>query len=80
MADFAQALDPSKLVLVEAVSSLISMTAKGSAILQGLSFITSAFTAPVYNLPLFLFGMYAQENTEAVQSLQAVSHLARVSC
>ncbi|KAI0801264.1 hypothetical protein C8Q74DRAFT_479854 [Fomes fomentarius] len=55
MADFVQALDPSKLVLV------------GTA----LSFATSAFVAPAYNLPIFLFGVLAQESSEAIQSLQA---------
>lgn len=39
---------------------------------QALSFVTSAFDAPVYNLPIFLFGTYAQESAEAVQSLQTV--------
>ncbi|KAI0669900.1 hypothetical protein C8Q78DRAFT_1079809 [Trametes maxima] len=59
MADFVQALDPSKLVLV------------GTA----LSFVTSAFSAPVYNLPIFLFGTYAQEAPEAVQSLKTFTFL-----
>ncbi|KAI0735167.1 hypothetical protein C8Q76DRAFT_791739 [Earliella scabrosa] len=59
MADFVQALDPSKLVLA------------GTA----LSFATSAFVAPVYNLPIFLFGMVAQESSDAVQSLQAFTAL-----
>ncbi|KAI0365249.1 hypothetical protein BV20DRAFT_1028403 [Pilatotrama ljubarskyi] len=59
MADFIQALDPSKLVLVGAA----------------MSFVTSAFSAPVYNLPIFLFGMYAQEASEAIQSLKAFTFL-----
>ncbi|KAJ3550743.1 hypothetical protein NM688_g5009 [Phlebia brevispora] len=59
MTDFVQALDPAKLVLVEAV----------------LSFVTSAFAAPVYNLPLFLFGCYAQESAEAVQAAQTFTCL-----
>ncbi|KAI0348057.1 hypothetical protein BDW22DRAFT_1341257 [Trametopsis cervina] len=59
MADFIQALDPSKLVLAETV----------------LSFATSAFSAPAYNLPIFLFGTYAQESAEAVQSLQTFTGL-----
>ena len=37
-----------------------------------MSFVTSAFNAPVYNLPIFLFGVLAQESSEAIQSLQAV--------
>ncbi|KAI8995629.1 hypothetical protein BD414DRAFT_480084 [Trametes punicea] len=59
MADFIQALDPSKLVLI------------GTA----MSFVTSGFSAPVYNLPIFLFGMYAQEASDAVQSLKAFTFL-----
>ncbi|GLB36159.1 hypothetical protein LshimejAT787_0304470 [Lyophyllum shimeji] len=57
--DFVQSLDPSKLVLAETI----------------LSFALSAFTAPPYNLPVFLFGTYAQENTEAVHSLQTFTGL-----
>ncbi|KAK7694653.1 hypothetical protein QCA50_001840 [Cerrena zonata] len=60
MAEFIQALDPSKLVLLE----------------TGLSFLTSAFEAPVYNLPIFLFGLLSQESNEAVQSLRAFTFLA----
>ncbi|EIM83305.1 uncharacterized protein STEHIDRAFT_62956 [Stereum hirsutum FP-91666 SS1] len=63
MADFIQALDPSRLVLMETV----------------LSFVISPFTAPAYNLPIFLFGIYAQENTEAVQSLQVFTGLVGAS-
>ncbi|THH17004.1 hypothetical protein EW146_g3726 [Bondarzewia mesenterica] len=59
MADFVQGLDPSRLVLVETV----------------LSFVVSPFIAPSYNFPIFLFGLYAQENTEAVLSLQVFSAL-----
>ncbi|TFK89961.1 hypothetical protein K466DRAFT_574492 [Polyporus arcularius HHB13444] len=59
MADFIQALDPSKLVLV------------GSA----MSFVTSVFVAPVYNLPIFLFGMLAQESPDALQSLKAFTFM-----
>ncbi|CAL1695842.1 unnamed protein product [Somion occarium] len=60
MADFIQALDPSKLVLVETV----------------LSFLTSAFHAPVYNLPIFLFGLHVQESSDAIQSLRAFTFIA----
>ena len=74
MADFVQALDPAKLVLVETVSDTQLWVLVDSAFLQFLSFVTSAFDAPVYNLPLFLFGTYAQESAEAVQSSQTVSH------
>ncbi|PIL31961.1 hypothetical protein GSI_06665 [Ganoderma sinense ZZ0214-1] len=59
MADFVQALDPSKLVIV------------GTA----MSFVASAFSAPVYNLPVFLFGVLAQESSEAIQSLQTFTYL-----
>ncbi|KAF7436825.1 hypothetical protein PC9H_003658 [Pleurotus ostreatus] len=63
MADFVQNLDPSKLVL------------GGTA----LSFLLSPFAAPPYNLPIFLFGIYAQENTEGVQSLQTFTALLGIS-
>ncbi|OSX67578.1 hypothetical protein POSPLADRAFT_1127666 [Postia placenta MAD-698-R-SB12] len=63
MAEFLQRLDTSKLVLVGA----------------GLSFAVSAFSAPRYNLPIFLFGIYAQENAEAVQSLQTFTYLLSAS-
>ncbi|KAK0483294.1 hypothetical protein IW261DRAFT_938260 [Armillaria novae-zelandiae] len=52
--DFVQGLDPSKLLLGGAV----------------LSFTVSAFSAPIYNFPLFLYGLYGQENTESVSALQ----------
>jgi len=63
MAEWLQQLDPSKLVLAETV----------------LSFIISPFTSPSYNLPIFLFGMYAQDNTEGIQSLQTFTGLVGVS-
>jgi len=52
--DFVQGLDPARLILANTV----------------LSFCLSPFTAPPYNLAIFLFGTYAQENTESVRSLQ----------
>ncbi|KAF8807415.1 hypothetical protein BYT27DRAFT_7232939 [Phlegmacium glaucopus] len=61
--DFVQALDPSKLVLA------------GTAV----SFFLSIFASPSYNLPMFLFGCYAQENAEALQSLQTFTGLLGVS-
>lgn len=63
MAEWLQQLDPSKLVIAETV----------------LSFVISPFTSPTYNLPIFLFGIYAQENTEGVQSLQTFTGLMGVS-
>jgi len=63
MAEWLQQLDPSKLVLAETV----------------LSFAISPFKSPSYNLPIFLFGIYAQENTEGVQSLQTFTGLVGVS-
>jgi len=63
MADLLQQLDPGKLVLTETI----------------LSFVISPFTAPPYNLAIFLFGTYAQENTEASQSLQTFTGLVGVS-
>ncbi|CAA7265793.1 unnamed protein product [Cyclocybe aegerita] len=57
--DFIQTLDPSKLVLAG----------------TGLSFLISLGVSPSYNFPLFLFGCYAQETTEAAQSLQTFTDL-----
>jgi len=63
MAEWLQQLDPSKLVLAETV----------------LSFAISPFKSPSYNLPIFLFGIYAQEIPEGVQSLQIFTGLMGVS-
>jgi len=63
MAEWLQQLDPSKLVLAE----------------TALSFSISPFASPTYNLPIFLFGMYAQENMDGVQSLQTFTGLVGVS-
>jgi len=63
MAEFVQRLDTSKLVLVE----------------TALYFAIAPFTAPRYNFPLFLFGIYAQENSEAIQSLQTFTYLVAAS-
>ncbi|KAH9065754.1 hypothetical protein EDB87DRAFT_1593000 [Lactarius vividus] len=58
MADFVQGLDASKLILAEAA----------------LSFVVSPFSAPAYNLPIFLFGLYVQGSQDATPlSLQAFS-------
>jgi len=57
--DFVQGLDPSKLVLFG----------------TGFSFFLSGFSVPPYNLPIFLFGIYAQENADAFMSLQAFTGL-----
>jgi hypothetical protein len=57
--DFVQGLDPSKLVLF------------GTAF----SFLLSGISAPPYNLPIFLFGIYAQEHADAFLSLQAFTGL-----
>ncbi|KAJ4486147.1 hypothetical protein J3R30DRAFT_1460528 [Lentinula aciculospora] len=62
--DFVQGLDPSKLVLFG----------------TGFSFFLSGFTSPPYNLPIFLFGMYAQENADsAFLSLQTFTGLLAAS-
>lgn len=73
--DFLRVLDPSKLVLAEAVSHTHSSLKRSQLIsYQGLAFFTSIFNdSPSYNLPILLFGLYAQENAEAIQSLQFVS-------
>lgn len=39
---------------------------------QVLAFIISPFTVPAYNLPIFLFGSYVQESSDAAQSLNLV--------
>ncbi|KAK0210433.1 hypothetical protein DFS33DRAFT_293062 [Desarmillaria ectypa] len=67
--DFVQGLDPSKLLLGGAVNSPILCTSLTNNI-QVLSFTVSAFSAPFYNFPLFLYGLYGQENTESVSALQ----------
>ena len=73
MADFLQQLDPSKLVMVGAVSCLTILALHlADVCTQALSLVTSAFTAPSYNLPIFLFGTYASEAADATQSLQTV--------
>ncbi|KAG1749980.1 uncharacterized protein EDB91DRAFT_1110698 [Suillus paluster] len=63
MADFIQALDPAKLVLAE----------------TALAFIISPFTVPAYNLPIFLFGSYVQESSDAAQSLTLFAGLLSAS-
>ncbi|KIM66188.1 hypothetical protein SCLCIDRAFT_1211418 [Scleroderma citrinum Foug A] len=54
MADFAQGLDPGKLVFSGTL----------------LAFAISPFAVPAYNLPILLFGTFAQEASDAVQSLK----------
>ncbi|PPQ64400.1 hypothetical protein CVT26_002107 [Gymnopilus dilepis] len=61
--DFVQTLDPSKLVLAG----------------TGLAFILSLGASPSYNFPLFLFGCYVQETSEATQSLQIFTTLLGLS-
>ncbi|KAF9229290.1 hypothetical protein BS17DRAFT_876860 [Gyrodon lividus] len=63
MADFVQGLDAGRLVLGGTV----------------LSFIISPFSAPGYNLPIFLFGTFVQESSDAVQSLRVFCGLLSVS-
>jgi len=59
MADYIQSLDPRNLVILETT----------------LAFLTSPFAAPPYNLPIFLFGVYAQENSDSNQSLKLFTGL-----
>jgi len=40
--------------------------------LQLLAFAISPFAVPAYNLPILLFGTFAQETSDAVQSLKLV--------
>ncbi|KAH7930978.1 hypothetical protein BV22DRAFT_999261 [Leucogyrophana mollusca] len=63
MADFVQGLDPGKLVFAETV----------------LSFVVCPFTVPAYNLPIFLFGTYVHESSDAVQSLKTFTGILSVS-
>ena len=76
MAEFLTRIDTSKLVTVETVSTGYARAhCNGDldhCVLQALSALTAAFVAPSYNLPIFLFGLYAQEATEAVESLKMV--------
>jgi len=57
--DFIQNLDPNKLLVAE----------------TALSFFLSIFDSPSYNFPLFLFGIYANENAESSQPLQTFTGL-----
>lgn len=56
-------LDLQKLLLIETI----------------LAFATSPFTAPPYNLAIFLFGTYAQDNAENSQALKTFTGLLGVS-
>ena len=79
MADFAQGLDASKLILAETVRfqsscGICSSTpAHARSHIQLLSFIISPYAAPAYNFPLFLFGLYVQESQEAAPRLLQVA-------
>jgi len=75
MADFVQGLDPGKLVLSGAVRLPIPFSFVQSSprpVPQVLSFVLGPFAAPAYNLPIFLFGALAHENSDAVLSLKLV--------
>jgi hypothetical protein len=72
MAEFLQALDPSKLVLVGTVRAIHPSILHFLTSYQGVAFLMSPFTAPPYNLPIFLFGTIAQEVPEASRSLTTV--------
>lgn len=39
---------------------------------QGLSFLTSPFISPVFNFPLFLFGIWATEQSQTNEPLRLV--------
>jgi hypothetical protein len=74
MADFAQGLDASKLILAETVrifqlSAVFVVHPSSHTHTQMLSFIISPYSAPPYNFPLFLFGLYVQESQEAAPRL-----------
>ncbi|KAH6917375.1 hypothetical protein BKA70DRAFT_1418126 [Coprinopsis sp. MPI-PUGE-AT-0042] len=61
--DFVRSLDTSKLLLLG----------------TGLSFCISVIPSLAYNLPIFLFGTFLQDQQEASQSLQTFSGLLAVS-
>ncbi|KAG9311261.1 hypothetical protein JVU11DRAFT_8346 [Chiua virens] len=63
MADFMQGLDPGKLILSGAT----------------LAFLISPFSAPSYNLPIFLFGALVHESSDAFQSLKLFAGLLSAS-
>ena len=71
--DFIQGLDPSKLVFCGVVSDL-AFCIPLSWFFQALSFLLSLSSAPQYNLVIYLFGTYAQEQNEAIQSLKTVRY------
>lgn len=80
--DFVQGLDPSKLVLAETVWTWLLNALEFQThriISQVLSFLLSPFSSPPYNLAIFLFGIYAQENSESVQALQTVRRISSPS-
>lgn len=72
--DFIQGLDPSRLVFAATVCRVLPryFSISHQYVSQALSFALSPFASPPYNLAIFLFGTYAQENREAIQSLQMV--------
>lgn len=55
-ADFAAGLDSTNLVLLQ----------------TGLTLVTAAGKSPVYNFPLFLYGLYAHERADSSESLRTV--------
>ncbi|KAL4069613.1 hypothetical protein V8B97DRAFT_599788 [Scleroderma yunnanense] len=63
MADFVQGLDPAKLILAGTV----------------LAFVVSPFSVPAYNLPILLFGTFAHECNDAVQSFRVFTGCLMVS-
>lgn len=77
MADFIQNLDPKSLVTIGAVRLFFrcSIDVIMTRTTQGIAFVVSPFTAPTYNFPLYLFGVYAQESTDATQSLKLVCNV-----
>lgn len=80
MAEFIQNLDPRNIIVIEAVSASLRLFCKEKVLKppQVLSFVTTPFVAPSYNLPIFLFGVYAIESVESNQSLKLVSRPASV--
>ncbi|KDQ09207.1 hypothetical protein BOTBODRAFT_117503 [Botryobasidium botryosum FD-172 SS1] len=62
------------------MSSPFPLDAQSLVLLQTtISFITAPFNAPSYNFPLFLFGIYATDNTNSNEPLRLFSVLVGAS-
>ncbi|KAG8998508.1 hypothetical protein FRB94_006853 [Tulasnella sp. JGI-2019a] len=58
----------------------LSLDASSLILIQtSLAFIVTPFTAPVYNFPLFLYGLYAVEKTDSNEPLRLFSGMVGLS-